>query len=162
MSHAQSHHPSPLGRRLPVKREISTHWQAGWFCLMYDKQFSLIGGGLLLKGVIDMSLALINQDAQQAILVETAVNHFIIHQKCVVLALQDWGFATGSTFPTFRIPINSPRQTLDVSTEKAQDKSLESHREETQRACGWTDGGVVGARWCFPRTRSWSIIPLTI
>ena len=41
-------------------------------------------GGLLLKGVIDTNLALINQDAQQTILVETTVNYFKIHQKCVV------------------------------------------------------------------------------
>jgi len=41
MSHAQSHHLTPLGGRLPLKREISTHWQAGWLLLyvrfMYEK-----------------------------------------------------------------------------------------------------------------------------
>jgi len=36
--HAQSHHLTPLGGRLPLKREILTHWQAGGlFRLMYDK-----------------------------------------------------------------------------------------------------------------------------
>ena len=40
MSHAQSHHLTKLGGRLPLKREIfSTNWQAGWLFLflMHDK-----------------------------------------------------------------------------------------------------------------------------
>ena len=48
MSHVQSHHLTRLGRRLPLKRKISTHWQAGWlfFFCMTSPSF-LIGGGLL-------------------------------------------------------------------------------------------------------------------
>ena len=29
-------HLTPVAGRLPLKREISTHWQAGCFFLMYD------------------------------------------------------------------------------------------------------------------------------
>jgi hypothetical protein len=37
MSHAQSHHPTPLGRRSCLRREISTARQVGCLFLKYDK-----------------------------------------------------------------------------------------------------------------------------
>ena len=36
MSHVQAHHLTPLGGRLPLKREISTRWQAGCFVVLVD------------------------------------------------------------------------------------------------------------------------------
>ena len=52
MSHDQSHHLTPLRGRLPLKREISTHWQAG-YCLFYPWQahFFNLGGPLPARGV---------------------------------------------------------------------------------------------------------------
>ena len=50
MSHAQSHHLTPLGGRLPLQREISTHWQAGWWFLCMTSPSFLIGGDSYILG----------------------------------------------------------------------------------------------------------------
>ena len=52
------HHLTPLGGRLPLKREISTHWQAGWLFLWQDLIF---GWGALAFWGINTNLALLER-----------------------------------------------------------------------------------------------------
>ena len=47
MSHAESHHLTPLGGMLPQKTEMSTHWQAGCLFLCKTSPDLLIEGTLI-------------------------------------------------------------------------------------------------------------------